>query len=98
MIKTNISCNGCLALFLGAIAIILLFKFWFIILILFVLFPFLYKKLLIEQGWLEKIQTYIASMKEYKSKPGKTYKHCSFCNKKSDRHATKCSFCGKAFE
>lgn len=50
------------------------------------------------QKMLEKLSGLFIKKKDYEHVSGKIYKQCSYCQKRADRKALKCDFCGKPFE
>jgi hypothetical protein len=54
--------------------------------------------LLMNWKMIKQLSEMFGKKQEFKTVPGKTYKECRYCQKKADRHAPACAFCGKAFE
>ena len=46
----------------------------------------------------EKFSQIFGGNRDFESIPGQTYKQCRYCQKKADRKALTCDFCGKSFE
>ena len=87
-------CNGCLFFVFIFFLLAFLVKFWALFFIIFLI--------MLNAGNLERIKKLFSKIttreKEYKSKPGKIYKQCNYCQSKAERHALVCPKCNRPFE
>lgn len=93
MIKYNLSCSGCLAIFIIGLILIFILKQWFFILLFILISSFLSRY----KYYIDKF-TGLFTQKEFRNKPGEVYKYCKYCDTKADRNALVCPNCNKLFE
>lgn len=87
-------CTGCLALFLSFFAFMFVLKFGFAVLVLIAVILILFRG----SSFIQNILSSLKRKKVYVSRPGKVYKECTYCGKKTERSANYCDNCGKPFE
>jgi len=91
MLNIKFNTAGCFIGILTLIFLLFLFKFWFVILFVIILF-LLYNKLS------KIININALAEREFVSEPGKVYKECAYCGTKAERNAKTCKSCEKPFE
>ncbi len=85
-------------LYLIIFLIIFLFIFKIFIRFLPLILVFVVVLLLPYQKMLKKVSDLLIKKNDIQSNPGKIYKQCGYCQKRANRKALKCDFCGNPFE
>ena len=96
MIRT-FNCSGCLIILLSFLSLIFLFKLGIFVFFIFIILLLIIPLILGSKFLYEKFKGFLNN-KTYKSKPGRVYKQCGFCNEKSDRNSATCINCGRPFD